>query len=93
VFHHYRRLIELRHTLPVVAEGDFTMLLEDDERVYAFTRSLDGVELLVLGNFSGDEVTVALDGWEDAEALIGSPGLVLGPWEGKAYRRDNGRST
>ena len=27
VFHHYRRLIELRHTEPVVAHGDFTMLL------------------------------------------------------------------
>ena len=54
VFHHYRRLIELRHSLPVIADGDFTMLLEDDERVYAFTRSLDGVELLVLGNFTGD---------------------------------------
>ena len=27
VFHHYRRLIELRHELPVIADGDFTMLL------------------------------------------------------------------
>ena len=42
VFHHYRQLIELRHALPVVAHGDFTMLLEDDERVYAFTRALRG---------------------------------------------------
>ena len=40
VFHHYRRVIELRHTLPVVADGDFTMLLPDDERVYAYVRSL-----------------------------------------------------
>ena len=71
----------------VIADGDFTMLLADDERVYAYVRSLDGVELLVLGNFSGDEVVLHLEGWEDAEALIGSPGLVLGPWEGKAFRR------
>jgi oligo-1,6-glucosidase len=87
VFHHYRRLIELRHTLPVVAEGDFTMLLEDDERVYAFVRALDGVELLVLGNFSGDAVTVALGGRDDAEAENGGAGLDLGPWEGRALRR------
>ena len=87
VFHHYRRLIALRHALPVIADGDFTMLLADDERVYAFTRALDGVELLVLGNFTGDEVIVDLPGWEDAEALIGAPGLTLGPWEGKALRR------
>jgi oligo-1,6-glucosidase len=87
VFHHYRQLIELRHALPVVAHGDFTMLLEDDERVYAFTRSYEGDELLVLGNFSGDSVTVELPGWEGAEAIIGAPGLTLGPWEGRAYRR------
>ena len=87
VFHHYRRVIALRHELPVIADGDFTMLLADDERVYAYVRALDGVELLVLGNFSGDEAIVALPGWEDAEALIGAPGLTLGPWEGKALVR------
>ena len=52
-----------------------------------YTRALDGVELLVLGNFTGDEVVVALPDWEDAQAVIGSPGLTLGPWEGRAYRR------
>jgi oligo-1,6-glucosidase len=87
VFHHYRRLIALRRELPVIARGDFTMLLEDDERVYAFTRSLDGETLLVLGNFSGDHTSVALDGWDDAEPLIGLPGLSLGPWEGRVLRK------
>jgi oligo-1,6-glucosidase len=87
VFHHYRRLIDLRHGEPAVAHGDFTMLLEDDERVYAFTRRHEVTELLVLGNFSGDEVTVDLTGWEDAELLIGDPGLALRPWEGRVYRR------
>ena len=73
VFHHYRRLIALRHSEPVVAHGDFTMLLPDDERVYAFTRRLGDDELLVLGNFSGEEAAVALD----------EPGgeLVLGNYE------------
>ena len=89
VFHHYRALIELRHSEPAVAHGSFSMLLEDDERVYAFTRRLGDVELLVLGNFSGDHVEVELDGWEGAEVVAGSPGdgLALGPWEGRAYRR------
>jgi oligo-1,6-glucosidase len=87
VFHHYRRVIALRHSLPVIADGDFTMLLEDEPRVYAYVRALDGVELLVLGNFSGDGVVIDLPGWEDADALIGSPGLALGPWEGKALSR------
>ena len=40
VFSFYRQVIALRHAEPVVAEGDFTMLLPDDENVYAFRRSL-----------------------------------------------------
>ena len=63
------------------------MLLEDDERVYAFMRRCDDTELLVLGNFSGEEVPVDLTGWEDAELLIGDGGGALRPWEGRVYRR------
>jgi oligo-1,6-glucosidase len=88
VFHHYRRLIELRHSEPVVAHGDFAMLLPDDTQVYAFTRRLDDVELLVLGNFSGEPAEPPLDGWDDAEVLIGEgSGVALGPWEGRVLRR------
>jgi oligo-1,6-glucosidase len=87
VFHHYRRLIELRHTEPAVVHGDFTMLMEEDERVYAFLRRHEDTELLVLGNLSGDEVPVDLTGWEDAELLIGEPGGALRPWESRVYCR------
>ena len=100
VFHHYRRLIELRHTVPVVAHGDFTMLLPDDEVVYAFTRSLDDVELLVVANFSGDPVQVARDAaldpddWAEAEVLLDNlePGGAaftgrLEPWQTLVLRR------
>ncbi|MBT2596145.1 alpha-glucosidase [Arthrobacter sp. ISL-72] len=90
VFSFYRQVIALRHSEPVVADGDFTMLLPDDEHVYAFRRSLlgpasesgagatPGVQLLVLGNFSGEDRTVELDGggWGDAEA--GAAELELG---------------
>jgi oligo-1,6-glucosidase len=96
VFHAYRRLNELRHTEPAVAHGDFTMLLPDDERIYAFTRRLGDTELLVLGNFSGETVTADLPDaadWAASELLISSwtgdppADLTLRPWEGRAYRR------
>src|SRR5215207_11070171 len=86
VLHHYRRLIELRHTEPVVAHGDFTMLLPDDEQVYGFTRRLDDVELLVLGNFSGESAVADVPDaakWAAAELLLSNcpPDLasVAGP--------------
>jgi oligo-1,6-glucosidase len=96
VFSFYRQVIALRHTDPVVAYGDFTMLLPDDEHVYAFRRSLPDAELLVLGNFSGsdqhvDVAGVDLTAWEGAELVLGNyppaPGPGLRPWEVKVLRR------
>jgi oligo-1,6-glucosidase len=99
VFSHYQRVIELRHQSAVVVHGDFTMLLPDDERVYAFTRRLGGTELLVLANFSSETVTAALpavDGWTGAELLLGNypkPTAdlpTLRPWEARVHQRRAG---
>ncbi len=96
VFHHYRKLIELRHTEPTVAHGDFTMLLAEHPRIYAFTRKLGETELLVLGNFSSGNEKVPAEGdfdpeaWSSAELLLGNypPGdWTLRPWEARIYRR------
>ncbi|MEV0901055.1 alpha-glucosidase [Actinoplanes sp. NPDC049802] len=92
VFHYYRRLIELRKTEPAVADGDFTMLLPHDERLYAFTRRLGATELLVIGNFSGVEARAEIDGWEGAELVLTNlerpaAGLTLQPWQAVVYRR------
>ncbi|MBG0741216.1 alpha-glucosidase [Paeniglutamicibacter antarcticus] len=80
VFNFYRQVIELRHTDPVVSEGDFNMLMPRDEQVYAFRRSLPGTELLVLGNFSDTVQSVPPaqilgpqdTSWEGAELVLGN---------------------
>ncbi|UQU66707.1 alpha-glucosidase [Couchioplanes caeruleus] len=94
VYHFYRRLIELRHDDPVVVYGDFTMLLPDDERLYAFTRRHGDAELLVIGNFSGEPARAEIDdagAWSSAElVLTNAPapaGLELEPWQVVVYRR------
>ncbi len=100
VFHHYRRLIELRHRLPVIVDGDFEMLLAHDEQVYAFTRTLGDDHLVVLGNFSGEAARIELpDGsqWSGAEVVItnvaapfsidASGAIELQPWEATVLRR------
>ncbi len=102
VFHHYRKLIALRHDLPVVQTGDFTMLLPEDRNGYAFIRSLDGVTLLVLGNFSAKTVPVDLPDaadWAGSEMLLGNypmnrmlqSTITLRPWESRVYRRSQER--
>lgn len=85
VYHYYRRLIELRHTEPAVADGDFRMLLPHDERVYAFTRRLGATELLVLGNFTGTPVKPDLPdapAWSSADLLLTNlaPPPPTSPW-------------
>jgi oligo-1,6-glucosidase len=98
VFHHYRRLIELRHTEPAVAHGDFHMLLADHDQIYAFTRRLGNAGLLVLANFSGEPATIEVpdaDRWKGAELVLANypvnavediQRLSLRPWEARAYR-------
>ena len=95
VFHHYRRLIALRHDDPVVRFGDFALLLPDDPDVYAFTRSLDGETLVVAANFRGEsrEVDLGIDlaGAErvignSPEAESGTQPTVLRPWEALVLR-------
>jgi oligo-1,6-glucosidase len=92
VYHFYRRLIALRHDEPAVVYGDFTMLLPDDERLYAYTRRHGATELLVIGNFTGESVPVEMPdagAWQEL-VLSNAPapeGWVLEPWQLVVYRR------
>ena len=97
VFAHYRRLIELRHESPVVADGDFTPVLEDHPQVFGYRRALDGRELLVLVNLTGAVAqydTAELVEWHDAAFVLGnlagseSRGVTgsLEPWEALVFR-------
>lgn len=61
VFHHYRRLIALRHELPVVVHGDFTLLWPDHEQLFGYVRSLRDTALLVIVNLSGGSVEIPAD--------------------------------
>jgi oligo-1,6-glucosidase len=97
VLHWFRKVIELRHNDPVVVHGDFTMLLPRDEQIYAFTRSLDQSELLVVANFSGQAADAsaipdAAD-WITSDLVLANyPAYdasvwALRPWEVRVYRR------
>jgi oligo-1,6-glucosidase len=60
VFEHYRRLIALRHSDPVVTDGDFELLLPDHPVIWAFLRRTADAELLVAANFSAGVTAVRL---------------------------------
>jgi oligo-1,6-glucosidase len=103
VFHHYRRLVELRHDDPVVVDGAFELLAPEHEQLWAFTRTTDVARLIVLANLSGQELAVdlagiGLDGGADLREVAvashaeasrpdGEGRLVLRPWESVVFRR------
>lgn len=86
VFHFYKKLIALRKRYPVIVEGDFTLLMPDDPRVFAYTRSYEGKTLLVACNFSSQEAALEEAARTRGEMLIANykdegDGAVLRPWE------------
>ena len=56
VFYHYKKLIELRKTYPVFRDGSFTLLLPEDEKIFAYTRDLGSAHMLVVCNFTDEYV-------------------------------------
>ena len=86
VYHYYRRLIQLRQEYPVFVEGKFELLLEEDEQIFAYTRTNESCEMLVCANFSGQNVNCELlSEWRQAKQLIhnvqGKLGEELKPYE------------
>lgn len=95
VFHHYRKLIDLRHRSEVVREGIFALLAPDHEQLFAYTRTLDDQALLVLANMSSTDIELP-SGLPDAaggslviathpDASISSSG-TLRAWESRVIQ-------
>lgn len=61
IFYHYKNLISLRHSDDLITEGNFEMLDMENEKIFAYERQKDEKSLLVLANFSREEIFYALD--------------------------------
>lgn len=80
IFHYYRKLVELRKTYDVIAMGDVEPMAQRDPAVFAYRRTWEDEELLVICNFYGRDVTWDGDGacspktlYEDGyERLLGN---------------------
>ena len=58
VFSYYKKLIELRHSMDVMVDGVYDLILENHPDIYAYTRTLGDEKLLVLCNFSDKNVEI-----------------------------------
>ena len=85
VFYYYKCLIELRKALPVFRFGSFELVDADNEQVFAYTRDMDGQHMLVVCNFTGEEVAWDIpEAYRDGQILLTNyeptPG-ILKPYE------------
>lgn len=99
IYHYYRKLIGLRKEHNVTGYVDFTLLMEQDDKIFAFTRSLNGIALLVVLNFFEEPALFRLDdaiNYTTKELLIcnyigtadeeGIREIHLRPYESRVYK-------
>lgn len=96
VFHCYQELIRLRKTCPVFVDGDFQMLLKEDENIFAYTRENADTKLLVICNFYNRTVQCPLaEAAAQMKLVLGNykevsqPGF-LRPYEARLYMKGAG---
>ena len=71
VFYYYRRLINLRKGYDVFRDGWFQLIDPENEKVFAYTRDTDHAHMLVVCNFSAEEVSfVCPQNFRNAQKLI-----------------------
>lgn len=94
VFYFYQQLIRLRKEMDMITDGRFELLMREDPNVFAYKRVGDEGSLLVVCNFSSEEVTLD-DGI--VKEIEGKPVVItnetesthrrgLAPFEGTVYR-------
>lgn len=93
IFSCYKKLVQLRKDYPVFVDGKFTLLLEDDENIFAYSRKNEEKNMIVVCNFFDKEIPMPLaKECEGMEVLISnykdtSDMSVLRPYEARMYIR------
>ncbi|WML32449.1 alpha-glucosidase [Neobacillus sp. OS1-32] len=58
IFYFYQKLIQFRKEMDIITKGGFELLLKDHSQLFVYERKLYDERLLVVCNFSGEEVVV-----------------------------------
>lgn len=88
----YKKLIRLRHELPVISDGDFQETPTGDDLLVRYERRLDDTVLTVIVNLQSQQASVVTPVSQHAQVLltnVESPSLeAFGPWEARVMLED-----
>ncbi|WBW99704.1 alpha,alpha-phosphotrehalase [Oceanirhabdus sp. W0125-5] len=98
VFYHYKKLIELRKQNDIIAYGNYKLLLDNHNKVFAYERGYNEEKLIVMNNFYGEDVEVdftigveyseykveiLISNYNDSKVNMNS--IILRPYESIVY--------
>ncbi|MFT8312658.1 MAG: alpha-glucosidase [Clostridium sp.] len=77
IFNYYKKLIDIRKKNDIVVYGTYDLIFEDNEEIYAYTRTLEDRKLLVICNFTEKNPVFNMPG----ELQYSSKELVIGNYD------------
>lgn len=93
IYNYYKKIIAIRKQKDVLIYGDYQLILDEDENIFAYLRKLDNDMILVICNFTDKPVEYQLPKELDSlkkELLIGNyPDIFeacLQPYEARMYQ-------
>ena len=94
ILNYYKKLIRFRKDNPVLVYGTFEDILPDHEKLYAYTRTSENEQLLILNNVSSEKIelkTLLDTPLSNLTLLISNfttktPIWILQPYESRIYR-------
>ena len=98
IYHYYKNLIKLRKNFTELIYGSYELILKDDPKIYAYTRSFESEKTIVITNLFGDEAKFVIpDRFKDYtfELLMSNykvdsdadlSDILLKPYEARVYK-------
>lgn len=96
ILHFYKKMIEMKKEQEVFTYGTYDLILEDHEQIYAYTRTLDAEQAIVISNLSSDPAAFEYDGFvldasnlllsnHEVETHVPVTSFTLKPFETRVY--------
>jgi alpha-glucosidase len=96
ILHFYKKMIEMKKKHEIFTYGIYDLILEDHDQIYAYTRTLDNEQAIVISNLSSEPAAIDFDGFplESSKLLLNNyeveehepaTALTLKPYETRVY--------
>lgn len=99
IINYYKKLIRLRKENEIIVYGKYDLILENHNRIYAYTRTLDKEVWLTILNFFGKDVVFELPqhlrhdsrqlkiaNYDDIDERVEIDQILLRPYEARVYK-------